>query len=155
MEFYRQEYWNRLPFPSPGYLPNPGTEPGSSTLQAGSLHLSHQGRPSCCTLGDPGLSNDKSMLLFFPPLCLGLSLVVQVVMNLPAMWETQLRSWGWEDPLEEEIVTLSSILAWRITWTEKGGLQSMGSQRVRHDWMINIFTCMLLLNVFSGMYFTY
>ena len=49
--------------------------------------------------------------------------------------ETWVRSLGWEDPLEEEMATHSSILAWRIPWTEEpGGLQSMGSQRVRHDW---------------------
>ena len=59
----------------------------------------------------PSLFNDKSMLLLFPQLCLGLSLVAQIVMNLPAMWETQVRSQGLEDPLEEETVTYSSILA--------------------------------------------
>ena len=49
--------------------------------------------------------------------------------------ETWVWSLGWEDPLEEGIATLSSILAWRIPWTEEpGGLQSMGLQRVRHDW---------------------
>ena len=54
--------------------------------------------------------------------------------NLPAMQETQVRSLGQEDPLEKEMATHSSILAWRIPWTEEaGGLQSMGSQRVRHD----------------------
>ena len=52
----------------------------------------------------------------------------------PAMLETQVQSLGWEDPLEKEMVTHSSILAWRILWTkEPGGLQSMGLQRVRHD----------------------
>ena len=46
----------------------------------------------------------------------------------------QVQSLGWEDPLEEEMVTYSSILAWKIPWTEEtGGLQSMGSQRVRDD----------------------
>ena len=59
---------------------------------------------------------------------------VQRVKNLPAMQETQetwVRSLGWEDPLEQEMATLSSILAWRVPWTEEpGGLQSMGSQRV-------------------------
>jgi len=49
-----------------------------------------------------------------------------VVRNLPAMWETQVRFLGQEDPLEEEMATHSSILAWRILWTEEpGGLQSM------------------------------
>ena len=64
-----------------------------------------------------------------------------MVKNLPAMQETQVWSLGQEDPLEEEMVTHSSILAWRIPWTKKpGGLQSRGSQRVRHDWETNTFT---------------
>ena len=62
------------------------------------------------------------------------SLVAQLVKNLPAMPETWVRSLGWEDPLEEGMATHSSILAWRIPWTEEpGGLQSMGSQRVGHN----------------------
>ena len=57
-----------------------------------------------------------------------------MIKNLPAMWQTQVRSLGWEDPLEKGMATHSSILAWRIPWTEgPGGLQSMGSQRVGHD----------------------
>ena len=64
-----------------------------------------------------------------------------VVKNLPAMWETWVRSLSWEDPLEKGMATYSSIFAWRIPWTEKpGGLQSMGLQRVRHDWVANTFT---------------
>ena len=62
------------------------------------------------------------------------SMVVQMVMNLPTMWETWVQSLGQEDPLEKEVATHSSILAWRIPWTEKpGGVQFMGSQRVGHD----------------------
>ena len=62
------------------------------------------------------------------------SLVAQKVNNLPAMRENLVQSLGWEDPLEKGMATLSSILAWRIPWTkEPGRLQSMGSQRVRHD----------------------
>ena len=54
-----------------------------------------------------------------------------MVKNLPAMRETWVRSLGWEDPLENATATHSSILAWRILWTEEpGGLQSMESQRV-------------------------
>ena len=60
--------------------------------------------------------------------------MAQRVKNLPAVWETQVRSLGWEDPLEEGTATHSSIFAWRISWTEEpGGLQSMGSQRSRHS----------------------
>ena len=66
------------------------------------------------------------------------SLVAQSVKNLPAVQETQVWSLGWEDPLEKEMATHSSILAWKISWTEEsGGLQSMGSQRVGHDWATN------------------
>ena len=62
------------------------------------------------------------------------SLVAQLVKNLPAVQETQVQSLGWEDPLEKEMATHSSILAWKISWTEEpGGLQSMGLQRVGHD----------------------
>ena len=61
------------------------------------------------------------------------SLVAQTVKRLPAMQEIQVQSLGLEDPLEKEKATHSSILAWRIPWTEvPDGLQSMGSQRVRH-----------------------
>ena len=62
------------------------------------------------------------------------SLVAQTVKNVPAMQETGVRSLGWEDPLEKEMATHSSILAWIIPWTEEAGrLLSMGSQRVRYD----------------------
>ena len=54
--------------------------------------------------------------------------VAQSVENLPAVQDTRLRSLGWEDPLEKEMATHSSILAWKISWTEEpGGLQSMGA----------------------------
>ena len=57
-----------------------------------------------------------------------------MVERLPAMRETQVQSLGWEDPLEKEMATHSSTLAWNIPWTEKPGrLQSMGSQRVGHN----------------------
>ena len=63
-----------------------------------------------------------------------MTLVAQTVKNLPAMQETQVRSLGWEDPLEKEMATHFSILAWKISWTEEpGGLQSMGSRRVGHE----------------------
>ena len=64
-----------------------------------------------------------------------------MVKNLPAVWETWVRSQGQGDPLEKGTATCSSGLAWRIPWTEEtGGLQSMGSQRVRHDWANNTHT---------------
>ena len=65
---------------------------------------------------------------------LGASLVDQMVKNLPAMREGWVQSLGWEDPLEKGMATHSRILAWRIPWREEpGGLQSLGSQSVRHN----------------------
>ena len=63
-----------------------------------------------------------------------ISLVAQMVKRLPTMQETQVRSLSWEDPPEEGMATYSSILPWRIPWTEEpGGLQFIGSKRVRHE----------------------
>ena len=60
--------------------------------------------------------------------------MTQMVKNSRAIWEAWVLFLGWEDPLEEGMATHSSILAWRIPWTEEpGGLRSMGSQRVGHD----------------------
>ena len=60
--------------------------------------------------------------------------MAQMVKCLPATWETRVRSLGWEDPLEKEMATHSSILAWRLPWTEEPRrLQSMELQRVGHD----------------------
>ena len=69
------------------------------------------------------------------------SLLAQMVMNMPTMWETQVQSLVQEDPLEKGVATNSSILTWRIPWMERpGGLQSMGSQIVRHDWVTSTHT---------------
>ena len=78
----------------------------------------------------PKLYRNLIMTLF-----LGFVLKVVFSPNLYyAMQETQVQSLGWEDPLEKEMATHSSILAWRIPWTEEPGrLQSMGSQRVGHN----------------------
>ena len=70
------------------------------------------------------------------------SLVAQGLKNLPAMGETWVRSLGWEDPLEKEMATHSSILTWRIPWMEEpGGLQSTRFQRVGHDWVASLSLC--------------
>ena len=62
-----------------------------------------------------------------------------MVKHLPTMQETQVRSLGWENPLEKEMATHSSTLAWKIPWMERRGrLQSMGSQRVGHDWATSL-----------------
>ena len=68
------------------------------------------------------------------------SLVAQMVKRLlTMMWETRVQSLGREDPLEKEMATHSSILAWKIPWTEElGWLLSMGSQRVGHDWATSL-----------------
>ena len=66
---------------------------------------------------------------------------------MPAVQETQVQSLNWEDSIEKGMATHSSILTWRISWTEEtGGLQSMGSQRVGHDWVTNTF-------LFQGAFF--
>ena len=68
------------------------------------------------------------------------SLVVRSVKNMPAVQESWVQSLGWEDPLEKKMATQSCTLAWEISWTEEsGGLQSMGSQRVGHDWATNTY----------------
>ena len=60
--------------------------------------------------------------------------MAQTVKRLPTMWETRVRSLGQEDPLEKEMATHSSTLAWKLPWMEEHGmLQPMGLQRVRHD----------------------
>ena len=69
------------------------------------------------------------------------SLVAQTVKRWPTMWETWVQSLGWEDPLEKEMATHSSTLAWKIPWTEEPGrLQSTGLQRTGHDWVTSLST---------------
>ena len=109
----------RVAFPFSRGSPNPGIKPRSPTLQVDSLPVS--GKP---TQGNTGLQKKYYWLL-----------VVQTVKNLPVVQETQVQSLDRNDPLQEEMATHSSILAWRIQWTEQHGLQRTG-----HDWMINTFT---------------
>ena len=92
-------------------------------------------KESACNAGDPGLipgsGRSAGERIGYPLQYSRASLVAQLVKNLPAVWETWVRSLGWEDPLEKGRATHSSILAWRIPGTEEpGGLQSTGSQRV-------------------------
>ena len=71
----------------------------------------------------------------------------QTVKNLPAMQNTRVQSLGQEDPLEKGMATHSSVLAWTIPWTEEPGrLQSMGSQRVGHDWVANTLRVIVTLD---------
>ena len=76
----------------------------------------------------------KIIVFFFFLRLLRASVVAQMVKNPPTMQEAQVQSLVWEDPLEKAMATHSSILSWRIPWTEEpGGLQSMGSQRVGYN----------------------
>ena len=77
---------------------------------------------------------DQTRLLNIIIYFIDASLLAHSIKNLPAMQETQVQSVSQEDSLEKEMSTHTSILAWRIPWTEDPrGLQSMGSQRVRHN----------------------
>ena len=87
------------------------------------------------TFFSPWPPNGKSQLIGKEPL------VAQTVKNLPAVQENRVQSLGWKDPLEKGMAIHSSILARKIPWTEQpGGLQFLGSQRVRYDWAANTLT---------------
>ena len=96
---------------------------------------SSAGKESACNTGDPGSipGSGKSTGegIGYPFQYSWASLVIQLVKNLPAMWETWIWSLCWEDPLEKGKVTHSIILAWKILWTA----QSMGLQRAWHNWV--------------------
>ena len=109
------------------------------------------GKESTCNAGDPGSipgsRRSPGEGIGYPFQCSWASLVAQLVKNLPAMQETRIWSLGWEDTLEKEMATHSSILAWRIPWTEKPGrLQSVGLQRVGHDWGTFNFTIIYIMS---------
>ena len=77
-------------------------------------------------------------------------LVAHTVKNLLTIQETWVWSLGWKDPLEKEMATHSSPLAWRIPWTEEpGGLQSTGSQRVGHDWVTSLTHSASVVSAFA------
>ena len=76
-------------------------------------------------------AHDEQKFPIFTPMA---SLVAQSVKNLPAKQDSRVRSLGWEDPVEKAVAAHSSILSWKIPWTEEpGGLQSMGVTRVGHN----------------------
>ena len=118
MGFSRWEYWSGLPRPSPGDLPDPGIKPVSLMslqLAGGFFTTSTPGEPNyqVSNKGIQGFSGGSA------------------VKNPPAMQETQVQSLGWEDPLEKEMATVSSILAWKTSWTEEPGwLQSVDSHHL-------------------------
>ena len=123
MEFSRQEYWSGLPFPSPGNLPNPGTEPRSPALQTDTLPSEPPGKP----LFRKGIIYYVEFpVLYSRPLAIVLYIVVFICS-------------------EKAMAPHSSTPAWKIPWMEEPGrLQSMGSLRVRYDWAssLSLFTFM-------------
>ena len=94
---------------------------------------SSAGKESACSAGEPGsipvLGRSSGEGIGYPLQDSWASLVAQLIKNLPAIWETWVRSPGWEDPLEKGKASHSSVLAWRIPWT----VQSMGLQKAGHD----------------------
>ena len=133
MGFSRQEYWSGLPLPSPcmEYIYTERLFVVDMKLKFDWVSFIFICQIWQFNLGS-SVNLSKSLLLFesqFPSI--GASLVVQMVKNLPAMWETWVQSLGREDPLENGMATHTSILAWRIPWIEEPGkLQSMGSKIV-------------------------
>ena len=97
---------------------------------------SSAGKESTCNAGypglTPGLGRPPGKGIGYPLQSSWASLVTQMVNNPPAMWETWVQSLGWEDPLEEGMATHSSILAWRIPWTEEpGGLHRVAKSQTQ------------------------
>ena len=136
MGFSRQEYWVGLPFPVPQDLPDPGVKTCIFCVSCiGRQILYHcakewfWGEAKKQTWKLPGGSDSKES---------------------SCSAKTWVRSLGREGSLEKGMATHSSILAWRIPWTEEpGGLQSMGSQRVGHDWALTLFQTTNILHYFS------
>ena len=109
------------------------------------------GKESTYNAGNPSLISELERSagdgIVYPLQCSWASLVAQLVKNLPAMWESWVRSLGWEDPPEKGKATHSSILAWRIPRS----VSSMGSQRVGHNWATFTFAfTSILLGVAGG-----
>ena len=113
---------------------------------------SSAGKESTCNAGDPclipGLGRSAEEGIDYPLQCPWASLVDQMVKYLSAMRESWVQSLGWDDHLEKGTATCSSILPWRLPWTEDPHrLQSMGSQRVGHDWETFRLSCVYSLSV--------
>ena len=151
MGFSRQEYWSEFPCPPPGNLSDPGTEPVAPALQADSLPGKHWRTPYSCHLFLISSASVRSLLSFmcshlhemflwylwfsWRDLWSWVSLVAQMVKNLPAMQETWVRSLGWEDllekiPLQDSYLENSKD---RGAWWAK----SLGLQRVGHNWAVH------------------
>ena len=136
MGFSRQECWSGLPFPSPGDFPDPGIEPGSPALQADSLLIEPLNIWGVLqSMGRAGNDTPLQYSCLENPIVRGAWWAA--VHGVAKSW-TRLSGFTLSfhfRALEKEMATYSSILAWRIPGTgEPGGLLSMGSHRVRHDW---------------------
>ena len=152
MGFSRQEYWSGLPFPSPGDLPDPGTEPGSPTLEADALTSEPPGNrnillsrihfkmlntwPTDLELGHMTLRKLESNTSYWMKVFLAAT-SFNLIKSM--QWPRSNSQWDyWHTihvALEKAMATHSSTLAWKIPWTEEPSrLQSMGSLGVRHDW---------------------
>ena len=132
MGFFRQEYWSGLPFPSPGHLSDPGIQPTSPAL-AGRFFSTWAIREA------------QTHVYIITFILKGASLGAQTVKRLPTMQETRIQYLGWEVPLEKEMATHFSILAWKIPWMEESRrLQSMESQRVGHNWATSLHFSFIL-----------
>ena len=113
-----------------GSIPRLGRSPG----EGNGYPLQYSGLENSMDCVVHGVTKSQKRLKDFHFHFFGGFLVALLVKILPAVQETWVQSQGQKDPLEKEMATHSSILAWKIPWTEEpGGLQSMGSQRVRHD----------------------
>ena len=116
--------------------------PGLQDVDNGTNWSIYQELP-CGKLNNPGAKSCRAYHLNWlsikSPLEWWASLVAQTVKSLPAIWETWVPSLSQQYPLKKEMATHSSTLAWKIPWTEEPGrLQSMGSQRVGHDWVTSL-----------------
>ena len=138
----RKIHWRRDRLPTPVF----------SGFPCGSA-----GKESTCNAGDPssipGFGRSTGEGIGYPLKYSWASLVAQLAKKPSATPETWARSLGWEDPLEKETATFSSILSWRIPWTEEPGrLQSMGSQRVGRNWATFTNTCSLYYSIFVHLF---
>ena len=144
MGFSKQQYWSRLPFPSPGHLPNPGIKPRSPTLQADTFtiwatrevpvkrEVKRKGEKERYTHLNAEFQRivRRDKKAFFSDRC-------KEIEENNRMRKTR------DLFMEKAMATCSSILAWKISWTEKPGrLESMGSLGVRQDWetSLSLFT---------------
>ena len=126
----------------------PWTEEPGRLQSIGFQRVRHDWRDSTCACVHTHTHTHTHTHIFlsiYLSIYLGASQMAQMVKNLPAIWETRVRSLGQKDPLKKQTATHSNIPLWGIPWMqESGSLQFLGSQRVRHDWATNTFTTICL-----------